>query len=276
MNNPGDQLIRKMRATPFFRRRLQLADECVKLGVSLPTALHFAHAVELSVVRYRRHLESWSCEPRIEVLAHRAQRSAKKALGLLTRTTFRRGEFNNTVRQLVDLLNSIAKLHPLGEWGACLRFGLDNNMVRWVTGRKPDFWKSRSQFPDADPFDIDFDPPWIFAAARFRDLDPTTYSDDEAKRGILRLLVARLVSLKNPPGPPLKEDVQVLCDEICKALREHLSLSPNKRNVKAMTIFDALVEIYGLSKVIKPSYRIEANTERGRRAKRKAGRIEHA
>jgi hypothetical protein len=270
MNNPTDELMRKMRAAPFFRRILQLADECVKLGVSLPSALHFAHAVERSVVRYRRRLE-WSYEPRLEVLAHRARRSAKKALGLLTRKTFRRVEFNNAVRQLVDLLNSIAKLDPLGEWGTCVRFGLDNNIVRWVTGRKPDCWISRSQFPDTDPFDIDFDPPWIFAAARFRDLDPATYSDDGAKRGILRLLVARLGSLRKPPGPPLKEDVQILCDEICEALQNHLSMSPNKRNVKAITIFDALVEIYGLSEVIKPSYRIEANTERGRRAKRKAG-----
>ena len=270
MTDVDTELIRAMRATPFYRPSLALADECVSLGIPFRKALNFACDVEESLGRYHRAFGLLAREPRMHLLAKGARRSAKRALGLLMRKTFRKAEYNRAVDQLINYVSSLAKLGPLGQWGVCLEYGLDDNLVRRVTGRGQNHHLSRGEFLAIDPYGADVElQPWIFCAPHFEDLNPRTYSSDDAKKGLLRLLVKHLRPDKRPRGAPVNAEVQQFFDEVAELLESYCAIKAEKTNVKAMKIFDAIAIIYKLE-ALRPSYRAKAKSELKRRAKFKA------
>ena len=270
MSEVYSEFLRALRSCSVFSLHAAACGRVRQVGRPFRKAINFANAVEERLSHYYRGLGRLACEPRMQRSAKGAQRNAKRTLGLLMRKTFRSAEYNREADQLVNHMASLAKLDPLGEWGVCVRFELDDNLVRSVTGREHNRYISSSEFLDIDSFDANLEPFWVFCAPRFKDLCPRTYTNDDAKKGLLRLLVARLQPHKQPRGAPPNVEAQNFYDDVSGLLERYCGIRAGKTNVKAMRIFNEIVNAYKLDDVLRPSYRAKAHSELKRRAKLKA------
>jgi hypothetical protein len=258
--------LRRIGSHPCYRRRVEVVKCCTQYGLPPDRAIAFAGEVEEEVFRYRKRAEHARRESKIVLLSKAVSKTAKKALGLLNRKTFRPADFHRVTVKLNQDIKSLGDNMPTA-LSVCAEFGIEHNLVRWATGRKLELCVGCARRPAvrrcprfnsrANPFAPDFEGCHVTTWADPRELNPLNYSDPNAQRGILRLIAARFTQKQHPRGAPVDLAADELIGAICHSLEDTFHITAHKGNKKAISILQDTLAVYGLGHQVQAGYRIK-------------------